>query len=409
MDKRRLEFATPTFIFYIFKLFIDMLKEQISRIKNMMRLVEATVQLDYDANYFIRRIPFLKTFKNFSNNKKIFFQKIDYNENVQLMVGDDLVTFPQFNTSMEFTYMKDSISTGGYRHMFFVKNDLHIMPPQTKDRQEELTFRVLLMAMKMATEKMEYRGDIITENPNLTEEQISEVINGINKAYFDFETFIQEKLNVNITNPLNETIDEDYPSSFNMEEFKQLKSFNQRIQYCEQNLQRISSGSSRIVYRIDDEKVLKLAKNKKGLAQNEAEVDFGTEFYLENIVAKIFEYDENGLWVEMELARKVTESDFKRITGYNFKDFAAAINNYHHSRTNFRNGYKMDVDPEIVAEMWEDEFVYEIFQYLGNYKVPVGDLTRLSTYGIVKRDGQDMVVLIDYGLTNEVYKTHYSE
>ena len=78
---------------------------------------------------------------------------------------------------------------------------------------------------------------------------------------------------------LIENVDEAYPASFNMEEFKNMKSFNQRIQYCEQNLQRISSGSSRIVYRIDDEKVLKLAKNKKGLAQNEAEVDFGTESY----------------------------------------------------------------------------------------------------------------------------------
>jgi hypothetical protein len=208
---------------------------------------------------------------------------------------------------------------------------------------------------------------------------------------------------------LVENVNEVYPTSFNIEEFKQLKSFNQRIQYCEQHLQRISSGSSRIVYKIDDEKVLKLAKNKKGLAQNKAEIDYGTEIYLEGIVANIFEYEENGLWVEMELAKKITEGEFKRISGFNFKDFAAALNNYYHERTNYRNGYKMEVDSEIVAEMWEDEFVYGIFQYLGNYKVTVGDLTRLSTYGIVKRDGQDTIVLIDYGLTEDVYKSHYSE
>ena len=374
-----------------------------------MRINEATAPLDYDADYFIGRIPFLKTFKNFSNDKKVFFQKVDYNKDVKLMVGEDLVTFPQFNTSMEFTYMKDAISTGGYRHMFTVKNDLNIMPPQTNDRQDELTFRVFIMAMNMTTEKMEYHGDIFTEEPNLSEEQINKVINEINRTYFEFEDFIAEKLRVDITNPLDENMDEAYPTSFNMEEFKQIKSFNQRIQYCEQHLQRLSSGSSRIVYRIDDQKVLKLAKNKKGLAQNEAEVDYGTEIYLEGIVAEIFEYDENGLWVEMELARKMTAGDFKRISGFEFKDFAAALNNYHHERTNFRNGYKMDVDPEIVAQMWEDEFVYGIFQYLGNYDVPVGDLTRLSTYGIVKRDGQDTIVLIDYGLTEDVYNDHYRE
>ena len=374
-----------------------------------MRLNEATAPLDYDADYFIRRIPFLKTFKNFSNEKKVFFQKFDQNQNVKLMVGDGVQTFPQFNTSMEFTYIKDTISTGGYRHMFTVKNKIHIMPPDTDDRQEELTFRVLIMAFNMVVEKLNYSADIFTESPDLTDEQLNEVINGINKAYFDFEEFIEEKLRIDITNPLAEDLNEDYPTSFNIEEFKQLKSFNQRIQYCEQHLQRISSGSSRIVYRIDDEKVLKLAKNKKGLAQNKAEIDYGTEIYLEGIVANIFEYEENGLWVEMELARKITEGEFKRVSGFNFKDFAAALNNYYHERTNYRNGFKMKVDPEIVAEMWEDEFVYGIFQYLGNYKVPVGDLTRLSTYGIVKRDGEDMIVLIDYGLTDDVYKSHYSE
>ena len=45
---------------------------------------------------------------------------------------------------------------------------------------------------------------------------------------------------------------EDYPASFSMEEFKKLTSFAKRIAYCEEHLQRISSGSSRIVYKIDD-------------------------------------------------------------------------------------------------------------------------------------------------------------
>ena len=61
-----------------------------------------------------------------------------------------------------------------------------------------------------------------------------------------------------------------YPVSFNMAEFKTLTTFSERIRYCQTRLQRISSGSARIVYKIDNEKVLKLAKNRKGIAQNEA-------------------------------------------------------------------------------------------------------------------------------------------
>ena len=63
----------------------------------------------------------------------------------------------------------------------------------------------------------------------------------------------------------------------------------------------------------------------------------------------------------------------------------------------------------VKTDIGEDEFVYGIFQYLGNYNVPVGDLMRLNSYGIVKRNNEDNIVLIDYGLTNETYNTHYKK
>ena len=63
----------------------------------------------------------------------------------------------------------------------------------------------------------------------------------------------------------NHVIDEDYPSSFDMEHFKQLKRFNERVRYCDEHLTKISSGSARIVYIVDDKMVLKLAKNEKVL------------------------------------------------------------------------------------------------------------------------------------------------
>lgn len=212
-----------------------------------------------------------------------------------------------------------------------------------------------------------------------------------------------------IRESLDELLSEDYPSSFDMEEFKKLTSFAARIRYCEEHLQRISSGSSRIVYKIDDEKVLKLAKNKKGLAQNEIEVIYGQSYDLESTVAHVFEHDENYLWVEMELARKVRKNDFKRITGFYWDDYVMAINNYGeevHSRGG--QSYKMPLDKEVYDAMWEDEFVYDIFGFIGNYHIPVGDLKRLSSYGIVKREGKDEIVLIDYGLTTDVYDSYYS-
>lgn len=204
-------------------------------------------------------------------------------------------------------------------------------------------------------------------------------------------------------------LDEDYPMEFDIEVFKKLNSFNKRIKYCEAKLHRIASGSARIVYMVDDEKVLKLAKNQKGLAQNEIEIGYGQEGYLEDIVAKIFDYDGNDLWVEMELAKKLRVSDFKTITGYNFSDFQNAVLKYGNESNSRRNkDTSFRIDDALYQDMWENEFTYGIFNFIGNYDIPVGDLARLNSYGKVKRDGEDAIVLIDYGLTHEVYDSYYS-
>lgn len=225
-------------------------------------------------------------------------------------------------------------------------------------------------------------------------------------------TFIKQKLTESLVFDIIETmmVDEDYPSNFNMEIFKKLKSFNQRIKYCQENLQRISSGSSRIVYKIDDEKVLKLAKNTKGVAQNEVEHQYGNDYVLEDIVANVFEVDENNLWIEMELARKVSKGDFKKVTGYSFEQFVAAVHNYGEDANggNRQHSFKMHLDAEVYESMWENDFMRGIFDYIGNYGIPAGDLKKLSTFGLVKRDGQDRVIIIDYGLTHEVYQSYYS-
>lgn len=205
-------------------------------------------------------------------------------------------------------------------------------------------------------------------------------------------------------NILNSNLNENYPEHFDMEYFKTLTSFKKRINYCNDNLKRISSGSSRVVYMIDDEKVLKLAKNRKGLAQNEVEVDYSSEYMLEGIVAPVYDSHPDNLWLEMGLATKLTKSLFNKISGYNWEDYINAITKYTYTASGGKQGYDVAMDEELYSNMWEDEFIYEIFQYVGNYDVNPGDLTRLSTYGVINDD----IVLIDYGLTHDVYNGYYN-
>jgi hypothetical protein len=225
---------------------------------------------------------------------------------------------------------------------------------------------------------------------------------------------MRSEIKILLRESLNEFNDsivlEDYPKSFDMDFFKSLKTFKDRINYCGEHLKRISAGTSRIVYQIDDEKVLKLARNKKGLAQNEVEVDFSGEHMLEDILAKVFDYHPNFEWVEMELARKVTEKIFKEINGYSFGLYSLAINNYYYDaiKPSPFNVKHVDGTEQAIANLWEDEFAYSVFQYLGNFNVPVGDLIKLSTYGLVKRDGAEQIVLIDYGLDHNTLEKYYS-
>jgi hypothetical protein len=210
-------------------------------------------------------------------------------------------------------------------------------------------------------------------------------------------------------NQFNAIIDEmAYPSSWNIETFKQITSFNKRVEYCNQHLTRLGSGSARIVYQIDDDKVLKLAKNKKGIAQNEVEYDpyLSSSF---DIFAKVFDADdENFTWIEMELARPVKIADFKKYVGYSFNDICMVIKQAHYD-AHGRNKYGPSTNYDLYAEMVENnEWVSQLEEYIHNYNVPQGDLLRKSTYGIVKRNGQEELVIIDYGLDDNVFNNYYA-
>jgi hypothetical protein len=205
-------------------------------------------------------------------------------------------------------------------------------------------------------------------------------------------------------NLIQRDIDEDYPLSWNIEEFKKLNSFNKRIKYCEQNLQRISSGTSRIVYKIDETKVLKLAKNEKGIAQNNTEINFSEDYLWDMVVAKLFDHDEDGLWVEMELARKVTTSIWNNIVGIPIDIFRDGTRFMEQQKG--KTLYRLK-EPERMEELYENDFTSTILDLIANYDVGSGDFGKLSTYGLVNRDGKDEIVIIDYGLTNEVYDSYY--
>ena len=221
---------------------------------------------------------------------------------------------------------------------------------------------------------------------------------------------IKKRLSESLTHKLIETyLEEDYPTNFDLGEFSKLTSFNKRREYCKDRLKRIAAGSSRIVYLVDDTKVLKLAFNKKGLAQNDIEATHSNYHDMKDITAQVFAHDENNLWIEMELAKKVTPQIFERVVGFSFKDYCIALNNYalDVNPQRYRFLRKEPMTQEIIDAMWENEFIYDMFTFMGGYDAPVGDLMKMDSYGLVNRNGKDTIVMIDYGITNDVWDEYY--
>jgi len=194
-----------------------------------------------------------------------------------------------------------------------------------------------------------------------------------------------------------------YPASFSMEQFNAIKTYKGKMQYANQHLQKLANGSSRTIFKIDDEKVLKLAKNEKGLAQNNIE----TDFYLSNhtITANIFESDslhDRPYWLEMEFAKKLTPTRFKAITGFTLDEIYLFLNY-------IANNKEAKITPELKEKIHDNEFVNNLEDMAISMDMPIpGDLARLSTYGEVIRDGKPTVVVIDYGLTKDVFNNYYA-
>lgn len=133
----------------------------------------------------------------------------------------------------------------------------------------------------------------------------------------------------------------------------------------------IGSGSGRQVFDIGNGYVAKVAKNKRGIAQNEAEYHIAS-MDTSNLFAKIRGASEKFDIIIMEKAERIR----------NFND----IKNYF----NVRNSY----------ELFKKEEIQYIFK---DYNLMPQDLSRVDSWGLV--DGRP--VIIDYGFTWYVKRKYY--
>ena len=194
----------------------------------------------------------------------------------------------------------------------------------------------------------------------------------------------------------------NWPQQFDMEHFKSLRSFKARMEYCKANLPFIAGGSGRLVFKVDDQTVIKLAKNPKGVAQNEAEDNGYIQNHYDHIVTKVLENHPDHLWIESEMAKKITPSRFKQLTGgIDIKDVETWMHNQYMLIKG--HGHPYHQNEEIAERIANDEFFSDLVYMARDVGMQFGDFGYISSYGELNGE----LRLVDYGLSDDVYSTHY--
>lgn len=211
-------------------------------------------------------------------------------------------------------------------------------------------------------------------------------------------------------NQENLLIKEAMMQNFSIDTLYSLPSYSAKVKYCKQMLGNpIGNGTSRMVFQIDDETVLKLAKNDKGIAQNEQEGQ--PDWYLETlgVTPKVYhDYNKTDdyTFIVSEYVIPAKKQDFIHCLGIDYDTFCrfiiASYNQY--ARKKDWRG----LNDYTFCELIEQNDDLRLFNdYMTNYQVNFGDIVRLANLGMVQRDGEAHIVILDSGLNDDIYYKFY--
>lgn len=181
-----------------------------------------------------------------------------------------------------------------------------------------------------------------------------------------------------------------FGDKFNMKKFEALDNINMLVAYAESFLEKLGQGSSRVAFVLSPRYVLKIAINNKGIAQNETEVQIASNPKTKSIIAKVHKFDPNYKWVISDAVRELkSDDDFSKATGLNWYTFLYEV-------AAIAKGKWIGYPSEMAQATGETMKVNNMM---------FGDISKIGHWD---KTADGRVVLLDYGLTGEVWKKHYT-
>lgn len=184
------------------------------------------------------------------------------------------------------------------------------------------------------------------------------------------------------------------------------------------NLQRVGNpGSSRIVFDLKNNRVVKLARNNKGLAQNNLEAFAGNDPQVERILATVWDYAEDFSWVVADKVEPLGDDDgaiAEEIVGISWnevRELVGADTGEEYEATavgsdsnSVKKGNKKSSGKGSGC-LSGDAFLSYIDDFMTRYSDMLpGDIAKLSSWGVTPRG---CLVLLDYGITRKKFKELY--
>lgn len=196
---------------------------------------------------------------------------------------------------------------------------------------------------------------------------------------------------------------------FSINQFKKLAETGDEkplLEYAENFLEKIGTGSSREVFVLTSKTALKIALSEAGRAQNVNEVKLQKSRKIDTtLFAKIYSYDKIKFnYVIAELVRPLTsEDEFATSTGIDFDYLDQLFYYEEYIRLGRKSGY-FNL-PDLLDLKGKNKFFNSIWNAsIGEKRLMAGDLASIEQWG---KTSEGRVVLLDYGLSETTFKTFY--
>lgn len=185
------------------------------------------------------------------------------------------------------------------------------------------------------------------------------------------------------------------------------------------NLKEVGRGSSRIVFDLGNNRVIKIASNVAGIEQNTLEAAAGRDPQVEKILAGVREFADEFSWVLADKVEPLENGDGKRaeaIAGIEWntlRDLVSAGSNRENAVTSVEGEAsktkktKNNSKEGAAGCLKGDAFLSAVDYFMTRYEdLLPGDIAKLSSWGVTKKG---CLVLLDYGITTKKFKELYKK